>query len=302
MKQTSCLVRLLVTASTLLGACTLVACGGEARDRAVPIAPNDAPPAEAPRPSASSASPFAGLKPCSKDEPDGGAGCAAGPAKTGAPSQALAGKDTVWNVPISSDDPAKGAADPLVVVVVFSDFQCPFCKVATETFDKLVADYPNDLKLVWKDLPLPAHEHAESAAELARAARAAKGDSGFWAAHDLLYESQSSLGDATYRKIAEKLGLPWSATEKAIHEARYGAVIHADVALSDRIDVPATPTLFVNGRQLVGAVAYEKIRALVDEELTKARALEAGGTPRKAIYDHIIAHGAILAKPSDVPP
>jgi len=242
----------------------------------------------------------AGLKPCSKDDPDG-AGCAAGPKK--APSGAArSDESTVWNVPIGPDDPVRGAKDALVTLVVFSDFECPFCKHASSTFERLLADFPDDVRIAWKDLPLPMHPQAEPAAELAREARALKGDAGFWAAHDLLYEWQAALGDATYRQIAQRLGLSWAATRTALHSARHGAVIRADVALSDRVDVPATPTTFVNGRKLVGAQSYDKTRTLVEEELEKARKLEKAGTPRGELYARIISSGVQVQPPSDVPP
>jgi protein-disulfide isomerase len=195
----------------------------------------------------------------------------------------------------------RGAKDPLVTLVVFSDFECPFCKHAVATYERLLADYPKDVRIAWKDLPLPMHPQAEAAAELARAARAEKGDAGFWNAHDMLYESQESLGEPTYRRIAEKLGIAWPSARAALKTARYGTVIRADVDLSDRVDVPATPTTFVNGKKLVGAQSYDKTKALVDAELEKAKQLEQGGTPRATLYEHIIDGGVQVVPASDVP-
>jgi protein-disulfide isomerase len=241
-----------------------------------------------------------GLRPCAKDAPP--ESCAARPphpTPNGAPRPAE-DDATVWKVPVDDRDPVRGPADALVTVVVFSDFECPFCKRAGPVFDKLLGDEPREVRLVWKDYPLPMHEHAETAAVIARMARELKGDAGFFRAHDLLYAAQP-LEDAALREVARALDLGWGAVSSAIRSARFGAVLRADVALGDRVDVQATPTTFVNGRKLVGAQPYERVRALVDEELAKARRLVESGVPRGALYAHVIAEGKQVSPPSDVP-
>jgi protein-disulfide isomerase len=207
----------------------------------------------------------------------------------------------VWKVPVGPDDPSRGPSEALVTLVVFSDFECPFCKRTAATFERILTESPKDVRLVWKDLPLPMHEHAEAAAELARVARAVKGDAGFWAAHDLLYEAQHDLGEPAFHRIADKLDLAWGPTWAAVRAARFGAILRADSALSDRVDVTATPTTFVNGKRLVGAQPYERTRALVDKEFEKARGMVAAGTAPAAVYTAIIGGGSEVPVPSDVP-
>jgi protein-disulfide isomerase len=247
-----------------------------------------------------------GLTPCPKDAPEGSScavarptGSAAAPASSATPMMASA--DTVWHVPVGPDDPSKGPADALVTLVVFSDFECPFCKRILPTLERVLSELPNDVRIVWKDLPLPAHPYAENAAELARVARAKGGDVAFWKAHALLYEAQESLGEPAFKRIAATLGLPWAPTWAAIREARFGTQIQADVALSDRVDVQATPTTFVNGIKLVGAQPYDRTRALVDAELAKARHLADTGTARGSVYASIMANGVQVAPPKDTP-
>jgi protein-disulfide isomerase len=245
-----------------------------------------------------------GVVPCPKDAPEGSS-CAVGPSKAAArpPTVDRPGEDqTLWRVPAGPDDPSRGPPDALVTLVVFSDFECPFCKQATSIFDKLLAELPDDVRLVWKDLPLPRHAYAESAAELARLAREKQGDAGFWKAHDLLYEAQDRLGDATFRRIADQLGLGWASAQHAMRTAKFGGVIRADVALSDRVQVEATPTTFVNGIKLKGAKPYESVRAVVDAELAKARRLLDAGTARTAIYAAIMAKGTQVIPPTDTQP
>lgn len=247
-----------------------------------------------------------GLVPCARDAKEG-EGCAAkaGPAGAGGTGQAAAAPQddtTVWNVPVTGDDPVRGPPDALVTMVVFSDFECPFCKHATATFERILIEHPDDVRLVWKDLPLPMHEHAAEAAELARVAREQRGDAGFWAAHDFLYDAQDRLGEPMFREIARKLGLPWPSTLAAMRSARFGAIIQSDVALSDRVDVQATPTTFVNGRRLVGAQPYARTSALVDAELEHARRLVESGTPKADVYRSIVSTGKQVTVVSDGAP
>jgi protein-disulfide isomerase len=146
------------------------------------------------------------------------------------------------------------------------------------------------------------HPHAAAAAELARVARAQLGDDGFWKAHDLIYAAQPNLGDAAWKTISEKLGLKWSDVRQAIKTARFGAILRTDSTLSDAVDVPATPTLFVNGKKLVGAQPYEKVKALVDAELTGARTAVQNGASRASLYQAVVEKGRRVPVPADAPP
>lgn len=269
----------------------LVSCAATPEGRTASTAPQAAPSAASIPPARS---PFTGLTPCAKDAPEG-EGCATKSAPATSKARDKKVDDTVWRVPVGRDDPAKGARDAPVTLVVFSDFQCPFCRNGAAVLEALLAEYPAEARLVWKDLPLPMHAQAEPAAEFARAVRARLGDDGFWRAHALLYESQATLGDATYRDIAKKVGLPWEDARAAMRGARYGSIIQASVLLSDRVDVPATPTTFVNGRKIVGSQPYAVFKGVVDEELEKAKALLSRGISPADLYATIVKDGKELA-------
>jgi len=195
-----------------------------------------------------------------------------------------------------------------VTVVEFSDFECPFCRRQAAIMKQLLQEFPEDVRLVWKDCPLPMHANAEPAAELARAARASQGDAGFWKVHDALYEPDATLGEELFRTIAKDIGLRWERVSADIRGARYGEKIRAGVSLSDRVDVPATPTVFVNGRKLVGAQPYEKLRALVHEERVKAKGAgragpdHVGSSGGNKFYDALISAGKQVEPPTDLPP
>jgi protein-disulfide isomerase len=198
---------------------------------------------------------------------------------------------TVFKVPIEGS-PATWATDkPLVTIVEFSDFQCPFCKRVEDSVKKIHDDYGDKVRLVWKNKPLPFHNRAEPAAELAMEALAEKGNKGFWAAHDALFDSQPKLEDADLAAVATKIGIDPKKVADAIAIHKYKKAIDADNATGDDFKVTGTPAFFINGRNLVGAQPYDKFKAIIDDELTKANALVAKGTAAKDVYAQLTMNG-----------
>lgn len=197
---------------------------------------------------------------------------------------------TYWNVPLGKS-PVRGNADALVTVVVFSDFQCPFCKRVEPTIEQVRQQYGGKVRVVWKNNPLPFHPRALPAAELALEARAQKGEKAFWDAHDRLFDSQQHLDDADLETIAKELGLDLARVRKAWKDGTHRAAIDADQDLAEELSAGGTPTFFINGRNLVGAQPFEKFQALIDEEAVRAERLVAKGIPRTALYQEIIKDG-----------
>ncbi len=197
---------------------------------------------------------------------------------------------TVWKVPVGSS-PQRGNPNAQVTIVIFSDFQCPFCSKVEPTLDELSKTYGDKLRTVWKDEPLPFHPRAEPAAELAREARAQKGDKGFWAAHDLLFKNQQKLADEDLLGYAKQLELDVDKVKAAITDKKHAADINADAELADNVQASGTPHMFVNGRRLVGAQPIDKFKTIIDEEVKKSDALLAKGVAAKDLYAEIIKDG-----------
>jgi protein-disulfide isomerase len=198
---------------------------------------------------------------------------------------------TVWKVPVASDDPVRGRADALVTIVVFSDFQCPFCKRVEDTLTQLRDAYGEDVRFVWKDNPLPFHPRAEPAAELARYVFTEKGNAGFWQAHDALFASAPQLEDEQLESIAGKLGVNVQRAKAAIKQKRFAVRIQDSVALATDFQARGTPHFFVNGVRLAGAQPIEKFKALIDKQLAAAKALVDSGVPRARVYEAVIREG-----------
>jgi protein-disulfide isomerase len=201
--------------------------------------------------------------------------------------EAPAEDKTVWKVTIDKS-PSKGPTDALLTLVIFSEYQCPFCKRVEPTIDQLMKDYDGKLRVVWKDRPLPFHKEAEPAALFALEARKQKGDKGFWDAHNLLFENQPKFQMEDFEQYAKTLGLNWTAVKNAIEKKTHAASIETDVALADGLKASGTPHMFINGRRIVGAQPIDAFKKLMDEELAKAEAMVKGGTAKASVYETIM--------------
>jgi protein-disulfide isomerase len=160
------------------------------------------------------------------------------------------------------------------------------------------------VRFVWKDNPLPFHPRAKPSAALARVAYKAKGDKGFWDAHDALFESQPKLEDEDLKGISEKLGLSWDAIQKDIAAKKYQEIIDTNMDLASDLDARGTPAFFINGRKLSGAQPFESFKKVIDEQLVVAKGLVAKGTPKAKVYEEVMKTGKEPPPPEkkEVPP
>jgi protein-disulfide isomerase len=134
--------------------------------------------------------------------------------------------------------------------VLFSDYECPFCARAEPIVRSLEQAHPGDVRVVFKNMPLPMHAHASLAAKAALAA----GEQGkYWEYHDVLFAHQSALDRASLERYAADIGLDARRFARDLDDARLEARLEADVADADALGIKGTPTLFVNGRRIVGA-------------------------------------------------
>jgi protein-disulfide isomerase len=145
-------------------------------------------------------------------------------------------------------------------IVVFSDFQCGFCRRAAAELKRLHARYPARLEVRFKHYPLDYHEQAMNAA---RAAEAARRQGKFWEMHDLLFENSGSLGEAgIYAELAGRIGLDVARFEKDRASKEVAAHVAADKAQGEAIGVDGTPFFLVNKRPFYGS--YGDLERLID--------------------------------------
>jgi protein-disulfide isomerase len=196
----------------------------------------------------------------------------------------------IWKVPVLRDDPVRGPRDALVTIVEFSEFQCPFCKRVEETLAQVLKAHPKDVRLVWKDNPLPFHPRARPSAILARRAFEKLGNQAFWNVHDRHFESQPKLEDDDLKRIAAGAGLAWNPIALAIEKDREQK-LDESIELASDFAARGTPHFFINGVRLSGAQPLEKFEERVTAALEVARALVATGVPRAKVYEAIIKDG-----------
>lgn len=198
---------------------------------------------------------------------------------------------TVWKVTVDSSDPRKGGAEPLVTLVEFSEFQCPYCSKVVPTMDKIAKEYGDDVAILFKNNPLPFHKEAGPASE---AALAANEQGKFWEMHDLLFTKQRELQREKLDGYAQQIGLDMAKYKAAMDSGKYKAKIKADQKLAGEVSARGTPNTFVNGRQVTGARPFADFKKLIDEEIVKAKALLGKGIARKDVYSEIIKNGKVF--------
>ncbi|NOY90350.1 MAG: thioredoxin domain-containing protein [Deltaproteobacteria bacterium] len=137
--------------------------------------------------------------------------------------------------------PGRGAELPAVTIVVFSDFQCPFCSRLEPTLARLRAAYPDDLRVVFRHLPLRSHEHAQEAAELTEVAFDLGGNDAFWRVHDLLFQNQRQLERPDLLRYAAATGLDPSEVAQRLDDGTVTARVEASARMAARLSVAHRP-------------------------------------------------------------
>jgi protein-disulfide isomerase len=172
------------------------------------------------------------------------------------------------------DAPMKGNASAPVTFVEFSDYECPFCgKFYTDVIIPLQKDYidTGKVKLYFKDFPLNFHPNAQKAAEAARCVKEQKGDAGYFAMHNLLFENQRSLTLENYKKWAKTIGVDSALFDSCLNSGKQAKAVQDDLTYGQTLGVSGTPTSFINGQEIVGAQPYSVVKQLIDAELAKTK-------------------------------
>lgn len=194
---------------------------------------------------------------------------------------------TVWKLPIDKS-PTMGPADALATLVLFSDFECPYCSKLMRTLNTLRGKYGADLRVVFKHNPLSFHPRADDAAELALEAHARRGDAAFWQAADKLFADPKALSPADLERIASEIQLDPKATMAAVQARKHKERIETDQLLAQDVGATGTPASYINGRKVDGAAPMARFEEMIDREIARAKQLVAGGVPRARVYEHIM--------------
>ena len=169
-------------------------------------------------------------------------------------------------VPTTAADPVRGNPAAPVTIVEFSDYQCPFCSRVNPTLARIRETYGDRVKIVFKDYPLPNHPQAPKAAE---AARCAGEQNKYWEMHDVMFANQRALEVPMLKQSARAIGLDGAKFDACLDSGKWEKTIRAGSDLGEQMGVNSTPTLYVNGRVVLGAMPFDNFKLIIDEELSR---------------------------------
>ncbi len=203
----------------------------------------------------------------------------------------------VYNVPVGTS-PARGISPAKITIVEYSDFECPYCSRAKDTVEQIVKAYPNDVKIVFKQNPLPFHQNAQLAAE---ASLAANEQGKFWEMHDQLFAHQEALDRASIEAYAANIGLSLSQFKQALDSGKFKAQVESEKEEAARLGARGTPYFFINGKPFRGAKPFEDFKRLIDREMALAEEKMNGGVKLADLYQEITKAGLTQEPKVDMP-
>jgi protein-disulfide isomerase len=170
-------------------------------------------------------------------------------------------------VPIPTiGSPVLGPADARISLVEFSDFQCPYCYKAVEKLRAVLAAYPRDVKLTFKQFPLDSHSQAQIAAQ---ASLAAHSQGKFWPLHDQMFNSHGKLSRQMILDWAQGLRIDMKRFTAEMDAEATKKAVARDQADGEKAGVEGTPTVFVNGQRYNGELALEAFKPVLEAELKR---------------------------------
>jgi protein-disulfide isomerase len=171
-------------------------------------------------------------------------------------------------LPVLRETPVRGPKDASVVIVEYSDYECPYCQANQTDLDKMEAEYKGKIAFGYKDVPLPMHPHAQKAAEASHCA----GEQGkYWEYHDALFASKQ-LELPQLKEQARKLNLDGAAFDKCLDSGAQADLVKSTLEEGQTLGVQGTPSYLINGRFFGGSLHYEELQKVINEELKAAAA------------------------------
>jgi protein-disulfide isomerase len=215
----------------------------------------------------------------------------AGPIAPGAdqPGERALDVDATYPVGLGLTSHQRGSADALVTIVEFSDFECGFCRRSRDTLRALRSELGHDLRVVYRHKPLVASGNTKLVAEAAVAA----GEQGkFWEFHDRAFAHDGRIRRDDIERFAREIDLDMERFRSALDDRRHLREVIAEAADAAALGVRGTPTFFINGTPVIGAVPLAKLRAVALEKKAEALALVKAGVAKGDVYAEVIRRGA----------
>ncbi len=172
-----------------------------------------------------------------------------------------------FKVKVSDRDPQWGRKDAKVTIVEFSDFQCPFCAKASKILEQIKEHYGKKIRVVFKNFPLPFHSNAKGAA-LAALCVNEQGSDYFWKYYRKLFANQTALSKGDLERYAREIGVESKKFKECVTSKKYEPQLADDIRQAEEdLAIKSTPTFYVNGKLINGALPFETFKEVIDEEL-----------------------------------
>jgi protein-disulfide isomerase len=167
----------------------------------------------------------------------------------------------------SAQSPTKGPPDAPVTLTLFTDFECSYCARLAPVLDQVHQQYPENVRIVFKNFPLRMHRFAVQAA---LAALAAEDQGQFWPFHDLLFKNYNQLNAQKIEEFRQALGLDAERFQTRMNDPVLKDLIRRDLEEGAAAGVRGTPTVFINGKKMRQRMSLESFRGVIDTVLEKA--------------------------------
>ena len=188
--------------------------------------------------------------------------------------------DSILNSPAlavgaGSEYPSVGNASAPITIVEFSDFQCPYCKMAAVSLNTVLNRYPNDVRVVFRNFPLnvecnpKGHNMHPYSCDAARVALCGQAQGKFKETYESLFENQEKLAPGVPAKLAAEAGVDPTQLANCVSKTDINMAIQKDVQEGIQLGVESTPTLFINGHKVEGAIPLNIWSKLIDRLLKK---------------------------------
>ena len=170
--------------------------------------------------------------------------------------------------------PAYGPEDAKVLIILFSDYQCPHCRRVSQATHQISAEFPGEVRIEVWHRPLSMHKKAEVAA---RASVAAQQQGKFWEMHDMIFSSATKMNLTDFEQYAQKLDLNMDQFRADMNDPGIEERIRQESALAESLGALATPGWLINGKASVGWGSWNSFRRKVERELAAVNLLAEEG-------------------------
>jgi len=169
-------------------------------------------------------------------------------------------------IAVGGDEPSQGPQDAPILLVEYSDFECPYCGRAKPAIRQVLEQYGDKVRLVFRNFPLSIFPNARLAAE---ASLCAQEQDRFWDYHDVLFDHQRELRPVDLSRYALEIGLDGTAFDACLASGRFADAVSDDLKSGEHFGVTGTPAFFINGRPLTGAQPFSAFQQIIDDELER---------------------------------